>query len=142
MAGEDHKSTEGTAPPRNLRRHTAKILLCDEVDAMEVTHEGDPIALAEKRTLSFRDRKIVCGSTPLDEATSAIARLYDQGVPETCRQILAHLPLTVPVVHVAWSGDMVMSAKSFQFGPLEPENVWRNWPADYAIMWRTTGKRT
>lgn len=56
---------------------------------------------------------------------SAIARLYDQGVPETCRQILAHLPLTVPVVHVAWSGDMVMSAQSFPIGPREPENAVR-----------------
>ena len=53
---------------------------------------------------------------------AAIALLYDEGVPETCRGIMAHLPLVVPVVHVAWSGDMVMSAKSFPFGPREPEN--------------------
>jgi hypothetical protein len=55
----------------------------------------------------------------------ATARLYDEGVPETCRGIIAHLPLTVPVVHVAWSGDMVMSAKPFPFGPREPENAVR-----------------
>jgi phage terminase large subunit GpA-like protein len=61
--------------PRNLRRHSARILLCDEIDAMEVT--WDPIPLAEKGTLSFQDRKIVCGSTPLDEASSHILRLFE-----------------------------------------------------------------
>jgi phage terminase large subunit GpA-like protein len=62
--------------PRNLRRHTARILLVDEADAMEITREGDAVALAEKRTLSFRNRKIVVGSTPADENTSSILRLY------------------------------------------------------------------
>lgn len=63
--------------PRNLRRHTAKVLFCDEVDGMEVTAEGDPIKLAEKRTTSYADRKIVAGSTPTDEATSIIAKRYE-----------------------------------------------------------------
>ena len=64
--------------PRNLRRHTAKILLADEVDGMEITGEGDPIKLAEKRTTSFADRKIVLGSTPTGEATSLIFKRYLQ----------------------------------------------------------------
>lgn len=55
----------------------------------------------------------------------ATALLYDKGVPQTCRWILDHLPLTMPVVHVAWSGDMVMSAKAFADGPREPENAVR-----------------
>jgi phage terminase large subunit GpA-like protein len=63
--------------PRNLRAHTCRVLLLDEIDGMELTAEGDPIALAEKRTLSFQDRKIVAGSTPTDESTSAILRLYN-----------------------------------------------------------------
>lgn len=75
--GGSLKIVAGKAP-RNLRRHTAKILLIDEADAIEVSAEGDPITLAEKRTLSFDDRKIVVGSTPLDEATSHIGRLYSQ----------------------------------------------------------------
>ena len=51
--------------PRNLRRHNVRILLCDEVDGMENTAEGDPLLLAERRTLSFPNRKIVTGSTPV-----------------------------------------------------------------------------
>jgi phage terminase large subunit GpA-like protein len=49
-----------------------------EADALITTTEGDAIGLAEKRTLSFDNRRIVVGSTPLDEATSHIARLYAQ----------------------------------------------------------------
>lgn len=62
--------------PRNLRRHTARVLLVDEADGMEVTAEGPPIALAEKRTLSFADRKIVIGSTPTFDGSSYILRSY------------------------------------------------------------------
>jgi phage terminase large subunit GpA-like protein len=62
--------------PRNLRRHDAKKLYIDEADAMELTKEGDPIAIAERRTLAHADRKIVVGSTPTDEDTSVVNRLY------------------------------------------------------------------
>lgn len=62
--------------PRNLRRHNVRVLLIDEADAMEVTAEGSPITLAEKRTLSFADRKLVIGSTPTLEETSNVLRSY------------------------------------------------------------------
>jgi phage terminase large subunit GpA-like protein len=75
--GGSLKIVAGKAP-RNLCRHTARVLMIDEADAIEVSAEGDPITLAEKRTLSFADRKIIVGSTPLDEATSHVVRLYEQ----------------------------------------------------------------
>jgi len=62
--------------PRNLRRHNVRILLMDEVDAMEAGVEGSPIALAERRTLSFANRKIILGSTPTVEETSNVLRSY------------------------------------------------------------------
>lgn len=62
--------------PRNLRRHTARVLFCDEIDAMEVSKEGNPLRLAENRTLSFANRKIVMGSTPVLEDTSHVLRAY------------------------------------------------------------------
>ncbi|QEW18997.1 Bacteriophage tail assembly protein [Marinibacterium anthonyi] len=64
--------------PRNLRRHNVRILFCDEVDGMVATAEGSPILLAERRTLSFPDRKIVLGSTPVFEETSHVLRAYAQ----------------------------------------------------------------
>ncbi len=62
--------------PRNLRAKTARVLFIDEADAMSMTGEGSPIDLAEKRTLTFADRKIVLGSTPLDEETSHVCKAY------------------------------------------------------------------
>jgi phage terminase large subunit GpA-like protein len=64
--------------PRNLRRHTARILIVDEADAAETGAEGDPILLAEKRTLTFPNRKIIIGSTPIFADTSAVVRAYGQ----------------------------------------------------------------
>ena len=63
--------------PRNLRRHTAKILIMDEIDGFEMSPEGDPIELATMRTLTFRDRKIIAGSTPVFDHGPA-TRLYDK----------------------------------------------------------------
>jgi phage terminase large subunit GpA-like protein len=62
--------------PRNLRRHNVRVLLMDEVDAMESGAEGSSITLAERRTLSFANRKIIMGSTPILEDTSNVLRSY------------------------------------------------------------------
>lgn len=64
--------------PRNLRRMTARVLLVDEADGMEITAEGSPVRLAEKRTMSFANRKVIVGSTPTTEDGSTILRLYGQ----------------------------------------------------------------
>ena len=66
--------------PRNLRALTARVLILDELDGWEIDArgEGDPLTLAEKRTFSFSDRKIIAGSTPVDEETSRVCRLYRQ----------------------------------------------------------------
>jgi len=62
--------------PRNLRRHTARVLIVDEADAMEAGVEGNPIRLGERRTLSFPNRKIIVGSTPIFEDVSPVIRAY------------------------------------------------------------------
>jgi phage terminase large subunit GpA-like protein len=62
--------------PRNLRRHTARILIVDEADACEPSAEGDPIRLAERRTLTFNNRKIVIGSTPVFADASPVIKSY------------------------------------------------------------------
>lgn len=64
--------------PRNMRRHTARVLFIDEADAIEASAEGDPIELATRRTQTFADRKIVVGGTPIDEATSHVLRCYSE----------------------------------------------------------------
>ncbi len=64
--------------PRNLRRHTARVLIVDEADAMEVGAEGSPIKLGEKRTLTFANRKIIVGSTPVYIETSHVLKAYGE----------------------------------------------------------------
>ena len=76
--------------PNNLRGSNVRVLFLDEVDSMANTVEGNPINLAEGRTSSYADRKIVIGSTPVDAATSLVCEAYgrsDQRVFEIeCRE--------------------------------------------------------
>lgn len=51
--------------------------------------------------------------------------IYDEGVPKTAQAFLARLPLVLPMVHVAWSGDMLMGAQSIPIGTKEAENLTR-----------------
>lgn len=90
--------------PRNLRARTARVLILDEADAMETTAEGSPIKLAEMRTLTFADRKIVMGSTPVFEETSHVIRAYNESdrrvfecVPPCC-----NTPTEIMWAHIEW----------------------------------------
>jgi phage terminase large subunit GpA-like protein len=65
----------GANAPRNLRAVSARLVLVDEADALQDT-EGDVIALAEARSLTFKDRRIIVGGTPLLASTSRVARSY------------------------------------------------------------------
>ena len=93
--------------PRNLRRHNVRVLLIDEADGMEPGAEGSPVVLAERRTLSFADRKIVMGSTPTLEATSNVLRAYavsDQRVFEVpCPECGAMSEIEWS--HIEWQPD-------------------------------------
>ena len=57
------------------------------------------------------------------EGGAATATLYDQGAPRTVAAVVAHLPFEIPVVHVAWSGDMVMSTRAYTFDARQMENA-------------------
>lgn len=73
--------------PRNLRAHTVRILFLDEIDALTNTTDGDPLALAEERTRTYPDRKIIIGSTPAVMSTSLVYAEYlksDMRVFEVC----------------------------------------------------------
>ncbi len=81
--------------PRNLRAHNTRILIIDEADGMEMTSEGSPILLAEKRTMSFPDRKIIIGSTPIYEETSHVLNAYarsDKRIFESAMPGMRRLP--------------------------------------------------
>lgn len=41
--------------------------------------------------------------------------LYDQGAPRTVEAALRALPVTMPMIHVAWSGEMLVAAQSYDW---------------------------
>ena len=51
--------------------------------------------------------------------------LYDEGAARTAAGVLSLLPLEIPVIHVAWSGDMVMSTTAYDLGFRDKENETR-----------------
>lgn len=74
----------GANSPAGLASRPIRILLCDEVDRYPVSagNEGDPIALAEKRTTTFWNRKKVFVSTPTVRGASRIEAEYELGTQE------------------------------------------------------------
>ena len=62
----------GSNSVSKLASKPIKILLIDEADRCEATKEGSAIKLAEKRTITYADRKIVISSTPTLKDSSQI----------------------------------------------------------------------
>lgn len=71
----------GANAPTNFNSYPIRFLLADEVDRfpMDCGGEGDPIELADGRTKTFsRNKKQFFISTPVDDDTSIISRLYNE----------------------------------------------------------------
>lgn len=67
-----------------LASHPAGLVLVDEVDRMgaDVDGEGDPVTLAEARTITFSSRKIGVFTTPTVEGASRGWALLEEGTLE------------------------------------------------------------
>jgi len=74
----------GANSPAGLASRPIRILLADEVDRYpdSAGGEGDPIALAEKRTTTFWNRKKIFVSTPTIRGVSRIEQEYELGTQE------------------------------------------------------------
>lgn len=59
-----------------LSSRPRRIVILDEVDGFGTTGEGDPVSLAEARTKTFPDAKIIKISSPRDKDTSRIEPAY------------------------------------------------------------------
>jgi phage terminase large subunit GpA-like protein len=68
----------GANSAAGLRSMPIRFLFCDEVDEYpgDVDGQGDPVALAEKRTATYARRKILQTSTPTVRGVSRIEREY------------------------------------------------------------------
>lgn len=97
----------GANSAAELRSRPIRVLVMDEIDAypMNVDDEGSPIELAEKRTVTFSNRKIYKLSTPTVAGASAIDIEIDQTdkrkffVPLPC---CPDVPQTLEFENLVW----------------------------------------
>ena len=75
-----HITACGANSPASLASRPIKIVLCDEIDRYPPTAgtEGDPVALAKRRSATFWDSKLVLTSTPTVKGASAIEAAYER----------------------------------------------------------------
>lgn len=98
-------SIAGANSPSGLASRPIALLLCDEVDRYPPSAgtEGDPVALAEKRTTAFYNSVIGLFSTPGTSGFSRIESAY-----ESSDQRLFYVPCPgceVPIV-LTWDGQL------------------------------------
>lgn len=75
-----HITLTGANSAASLSMRPIRVLICDEVDRYPASagSEGDPLALAVKRTSTFWNRKIILASSPLLEGSSRIDFAYQR----------------------------------------------------------------
>lgn len=69
----------GANSPAGLASRSIRVLLADDIDRFPVSAgtEGDPLAIAQKRTTSFWNKRQFVNSTPGNLGTSAIYPLFE-----------------------------------------------------------------
>jgi len=71
-------SAIGANSPSGFRQIQARVVICDEIDAMENGAEGDPVTLAFKRADNYSDSIQVLSSTSTIKGFSRIEKAYLQ----------------------------------------------------------------
>ena len=73
-----HVSFATATSPSSLAMRPIRYLLLDEIarDEYRSSSEGDPVSLAEARTATFPNRKIVYASSPSDEGRCRISEMF------------------------------------------------------------------
>lgn len=74
-----HLTVAGANSPAGLASRPIRIVLFDEVDRFPASAgtEGDPVSLGRKRSTTFRNRKMLAGSTPTIKGSSRIEAGFD-----------------------------------------------------------------
>lgn len=80
----------GSNSPAGLASRPIRIVLADEVDRWDVSKEGDPLALAKKRTTTFWNRKHLVTSTPTVKGLSRIEREFLESDQRHCYLACPH----------------------------------------------------
>jgi phage terminase large subunit GpA-like protein len=96
-------SLVGANSPAGLASRPIRVVLCDEVDRYPLSagEEGDPVALATKRAMTFWNRKIVLVSTPTEKGASRIEAAYEESDK---RRFYVPCPHCDEMQTLKWSG--------------------------------------
>lgn len=115
-----HLTLAGANSPAALASRPIRVVLCDEVDRYPVSAgpEGDPVALAVKRTAAFPSRKVVLTSTPTVAGASRI---------ESAWNLSDQRRFFVPCAHCGES--RVLSWDYVSYPDKSPENAVYSCPA-------------
>ena len=75
-----HITICGANSPSSLASRPIRVVFADEIDRYPVSagSEGDPVALAKKRSATFFNRKLVLCSTPTVKGASRIESAYEE----------------------------------------------------------------
>jgi len=75
-----HVTACGANSPSSLASRPCRLILCDEVDRYPISAgaEGDPVALARRRSATFWNRKVILVSTPTTQGASRIEAAYEE----------------------------------------------------------------
>ena len=109
-----HVTMAGANSPASLASRPIRLLFCDEVDRYPASAgtEGDPVALARKRTGTFWNRKIVEISSPTIVGTSRIAAAYEESDQRRFHVPCPHCGVfqRLEWERVRWEGDEASTA--------------------------------
>lgn len=103
-----HVSLAGSNSPAGLASRPIRDILADEIDRWDVSSEGDPLALALKRTTTFWNRKHVIVSTPTIKGISRIEAKFAESDQRYCYLPCPHCEhrFVLEWEHVRWvAGD-------------------------------------
>lgn len=134
----------GANTPNKLASRPIRVLLLDEVDRFPVSagREGDPVALAVKRTNNFWNRKVLEVSTPTIKGESRIDKDFDESTAEelevSCPQCGAYQPYNwdqLKFEHESGTDEAhVLGFVCKECGALSKEAQWKRQP----IRWTPT----
>ena len=75
-----HLTLAGANSPATLASRPIRVLLCDEIDRYpdSAGDEGDPVDLADQRTTTFWNRKVILTSTPTIKGRSRVETAFEE----------------------------------------------------------------
>lgn len=133
-----HLTFVGANTPSQLASRPIRILLADEVDRFPASAgtEGDPLALAVKRTTTFWNRKIIVVSTPTVKGASKIAKEYENSSQEHlnvacphCGKYQSYEWEQLKFEHESGTKEFnLLGYKCRYCGKIEREVVWKRQP--------------